>query len=288
MPAFSLVRIAGLQSPRSSPGRGERLRGLIRDDKLYLSAREAIALAIENNLDVEIERYNLLLAETDSRRAAGGGILRGIDFTIEEPPNGVGGPGSPLLNTTAVNPNPTTPAVTDLTSLNSTQQQQVNLAASSSATTQYALGPAVPLFDPNLFLSAGYLRRSNTVTLTSTSGSTGTAGTAATDQPQPLDFTVANIAYLQGFRTGAQLEGTVNNDSQVIYGNASGANPFSRPSTSVTVTQPLLRGFGSNVNLRYVRIANQNRKVSQLLFEQQVLENRLRRIPHLLRSRLAG
>ena len=271
------------QVPALFGGSGERLRALVRDGKLYLSAREAIALAIENNLDVEIERYNLVLADTDRRRAAGGGNLRGIDFTIQEPPNGVGGPGSPLLNTAAVNPNPTTPTVTDLTSLNSTTQQQVNLAGSSSVTTQYAVGPAVPLFDPNLFLSAGFLRRSNTVTLTSTSGATtggtaggtsgGTTGAAAdTTQAQALDFTVANVAYLQGFRTGAQVEATLNNDSQVIYGSSSGANPFSRPSTSLTVTQPLLRGFGSNVNLRYVRIANENRKVSRLLFEQQVLE----------------
>ena len=261
--------------PELFPGNGDRLRSLVRDGKLYLSARDAIALAIENNLDVEIERYNLVLADTDRRRAAGGGNLRGIDFTIQEPPNGVGGPGSPLLNTTAVNPNPTTPTVTDLTSLNSTNQVQLNLSGNSTATAQYATGPAVPLFDPNLFVEAGYLRRSNTVTLTSTSGSATGAGSGAgstgSSQSSPLDFVAANVAYLQGFKTGAQLEATVNNDSQVIYGSNSSADPFSRPSASVTLTQPLLRGFGS-VNTRYIRIANENRKVSRLLFEQQVLE----------------
>ena len=90
-------------------------------------------------------------------------------------------------------------------------------------------------------------------------------------QPQPLDFVAANLSYIQGFRTGAQLEATANNDSQVIYGSASSTDPFSQPSTSVTLTQPILRGAGS-VNLRYIRIANENRKVSRLLFEQQVLE----------------
>ncbi len=263
--------------PQLFSGNGDRLRSLVRNGKLYLSEKDAIALAIENNLDVEIERYNLLLADTDRRRAAGGGNLRGIDFTIQEPPNGVGGPGSPLLNTTAINPNPTTPTVTDLTSLNSATQLTTNLAGNSTATALYATGPAVPLFDPNLFLSAGYLRRSNTVTLTSTTGTTtgtgtGTAGSGGTStQPQALDYVAANISYLQGFRTGGQLEATANNDSQVIYGSSSSEDPFSRPSTSVTFTQPLLRGAGS-VNLRYIRIANENRKVSRLLFEQQVLE----------------
>ncbi len=274
---FSPTRFIGPYRAPKVPGlfggNGDRLRALVRGGKLFLTARDTIALAIENNLDVEIERYNLVLADTDRRRAAGGGTLRGIDYTIQEPPNGVGGPGSPLLNTTAVNPNPTTPTVTDLTSLNSTAQIQVNLAGNSTATAQYAAGPSIPLFDPSLFLEAGYLRRSNTVTLTSTTGTTtgtGTAG-AMTDQPQPLDYVTANLSYIQGFRTGAQLEATANNDSQVIYGSTSSADPFSRPSTSVTLTQPLLRGFGT-VNVRFIRIANENQKVTRLLFEQQVLE----------------
>ena len=265
--------------PQLFAGNGDRLRSLVRDGKLYLSEKDAIALAIENNLDVEIERYNLVLSDTDRRRAAGGGNLRGIDFTIQEPPNGVGGPGSPLLNTTAVNPNPTTPTVTDLTSLNSATQLTTNLSGSSTATAVYGTGPAVPLFDPNIFLSAGYLRRSDTVTLASTTGTTtgtgtgtGTTGSGGTvTQPQAIDYAALNLSYLQGFRFGGQLEATVNNDSQVIYGSNSSANPFSQPSTSVTFTQPLLRGAGS-VNTRYIRIANENRKVSRLLFEQQVLE----------------
>lgn len=237
-------------------GSGSRMQGLVRDGKLYLTARDAISLAIENNLDVEIERYNLVLASTDERRAAGGGNLRGIDYTIAEPPNGVGGPGSPLLNSAATNPNPTTPTVTDLTSLNSTGQAQTNLSGSAAATTQYSAGPSIPLFDPNVFFSAGYLHRSNT----------------AVTPAQGLDFLATNLTYLQGFRTGLQAEATANDASQVLFGTTSKADPFSRPSTSFTVTQPLLRGAGSKVNLRYIHIANENRKVSRLLFEQQVLE----------------
>ena len=250
------------------PGNGDRLRSLVRDGKLYLSARDAIALAIENNLDVEIERYNLVLADADRRRAAGGGNLRGIDYTIQEPPNGVGGPGSPLLNTAAVNPNPTTPTVTDLTSLNATTQAVTNLSGASTATAQYANGPTVPLFDPNLFLQAGYLRRSDTVSLVP--ATTGTA-TGGANEPQPLDFIAANLSYQQGFRTGAQIEAVANNASNVLYGQNSQRDPFSTPSTFVTVAQPLLRGFG-NVNVRYIRIANIDRNISRLLFEQQVLE----------------
>jgi outer membrane protein len=254
--------------PELFPGNGDRLRSLVRDGKLYLSAHDAIALAIENNLDVEVERYNLILADTDRRRAAGGGNLRGIDYTIQEPPNGVGGPGSPLLNSTATNTNPVTPTVTDLTSLNATTQTQTNLAA--TGTTQYAAGPAVPLFDPNLFLQSSYLRRSDTAELNPTL--TGGTGSGATTSAPPLNFVTANLSYLEGFRYGTQLEATANNNSAVVYGSKSQLDPFSRPSTSLTLTQPLLRGFGSSVNLRYIHIANEDRKISRLLFEQQVLE----------------
>ncbi len=263
--------------PALFPGAAARFNTLVHDDKLFLTLHDAIALTIENNLDVEIERFNLQLSDTDLLRARGGGFLRGIDYTIQQPPNGVGGPGSPLLNSTATNVNPTTPVVTDLTALNSTAQVQTNLSTNGAGVT-YATGPSIPLFDPNLIATTGYFRRSNTVSLlsTSASGGSGTGGAgsggAIAAQPQPLTFLAANIGYLQGFSTGAELEATVNNDSQVIYSTKSEVDPFYAPSTSVTLTQPLLRGRGRAVNLRFIRIAGINRKVSRLLFEQQVLD----------------
>ena len=89
--------------------------------------------------------------------------------------------------------------------------------------------------------------------------------------PSRFDYTALNLSYIQGFHFGGQLEATVNNDSQVIFGSVSQLDPFSTPSTSTTFSQPLLRGRGE-VNVRYIRIANENRKISRLLFEQQVLE----------------
>ena len=121
-------------------GSEARLSGLIRDGKLYLSLQDAIALALENNLDVEAERYNLTLARTDVVRAKGGGSTRGIDYTVELPQNGVGGPGSPLLNADTVNTNPTTPTVTDLTALNATTQTQQTLAGNGGGA--YVFGGA--------------------------------------------------------------------------------------------------------------------------------------------------
>jgi outer membrane protein TolC len=245
-----------------------RLQSLIRDGKLYLTLQDAIALALENNLDVETERYNLVAAQTDEVRAEGGGNLRGIDFTVNEPPNGVGGPGSPLLAAETTNTNPTAPTVTDLTSLNSTTQTTDSLSQ-LSAGFQYGAGPDIPIFDPQLIGDAGWLRRSDTVNLTSVTGTT-TAGGGAVGPP--LDFTALNVAYIEGFSTGAQITAIVNNDSEVLYGSVSKYDPFYTPSTSVTLTQPLLRGRGRNVSLRFLRIARTDQKISRLLFEQQVLD----------------
>ena len=107
----------------------------------------------------------------------------------------------------------------------------------------------MPLFDPQVIADGGYLRRSNTVTLGSSSaagnGGRGTGGALGTSTTSgPLDFTALNVSYLQGFSTGLQLEAIGNNAASVEYGSASQRDPFSTPSTSVTLTQPLLRGFG--------------------------------------------
>src|SRR5690242_21114045 len=55
-----------------------RLRDLIRAGKLYLTAQDAIALALENNLDLESYRYNPLTAVWSERRAEAGGALPGV------------------------------------------------------------------------------------------------------------------------------------------------------------------------------------------------------------------
>jgi outer membrane protein len=243
-----------------------RLAGLVHDGKLYLSLHDAIALAIENNLDVEVSRYNLLLADTDLTRARGGGNLRGIDYTILQTPPGVGAATSPLLITaTTGNASSTNAAVTDLSQVTQTgSSTQENL--SQNGTSTYSAGSAIPLYDPTVTGQAGYFRRSDQTSLIDLSSSGGTA------ESGPQNFVSAGIDYQQGFSTGAQLDAFVDNAAQVLYGNGSQYDPFHAPSTSFTLTQPLLRGRGREVNLRFIRIARLDQHASRLLFEQQLLE----------------
>lgn len=256
--------IAPYRSPHAPDvylGPADRARSLVHDGAIYLSLYDAIALAIENNLDIEVARYNLSIAGTEVLRASGGANLRGIDFSYEESPTGVGGPGSPLLNAAASSVTPTTPTINDLTALNELTETQTNLSVQGPS--GYAAGPTVPTFQPTLVGQNTYFQRSNGTELTSASGLPTNSGT--------LDFITANYALVQGFSYGTQVEVDLNNAAQALYANNGSLDPFSQPNTSVTVTQPLFRGRGRDISLRYIRISKINEKISRLIFYQQLI-----------------
>ncbi len=76
-----------------------RLDSLIRAGNLYLSAQDVIALSLENNIDIEVQRYGPLLAREVLRRAEGGGLLRNVGQGV------VSGPTSVSLTGVSVNTN---------------------------------------------------------------------------------------------------------------------------------------------------------------------------------------
>jgi outer membrane protein len=256
--------IAQYRRPFASPvplNPADRARSLVRNGAIYLSLYDALALAIENNLDVEVARYNLSIAGTETLRASGGGNLRGIDYSVAESPTGVGGPGSPLLNQAASTLTPSSPTVNDLTSLNLLTETQTNLSVQDTA--GYAAGPTVPTFEPTLVGQNTWFQRENIPLLSTTS--------ELPANPGDLDFVTANYSLVQGFSPGTQIEVDMNNASQVLYGNQGQLDPFATPNTSFTVSQPLLRGRGRDISLRYIRIAAINQKISRLLFYQQLI-----------------
>jgi outer membrane protein TolC len=253
-----------------------RIGQLVKDGSLYLSLHDAILLAIENNLDVEIERYGLALADTDVTRAKGGGTLRGLDYTVQQLPPGVGSITSPLLVTatqgTASSTNATVADLSQVTQTGNETQQTL----SENGTSSFSAGPLIPLYDPVVHGEASFFRRSDQTSLlnTTTSGGSTLGGSASgtVASTDPRDFVSAAVDYQEGFSTGTALDVYFDNAAQVLYSNTAQLNPFHAPTFSATVTQPLLRGFGREVNLRFVRIANLDRKVSRLLFKQQLLE----------------
>ncbi|MGA2711475.1 MAG: TolC family protein [Bryobacteraceae bacterium] len=246
----------------SEPGLADsaRIGDLIRGGQLYLSLDDAIALALENNLDLELERYGVRMANTDTYRAQGGGVLRGVPLTVNEAPAGLGGPsGSPLLTTAATGSTPQSTVSVSVTDTQLIAESQDNLAV--TGTFPYANGPAIPMFDPAL---TAQLLGEHTSAPETSLNATGTTDLAS-------NSFIGNFGYLQGFSTGAYISAGFQN--QFTYQNSLSNifKPWSLSSLGVTVTQPLLRGFGSDLNRRFISIAKNSEKISDYVFQQQVI-----------------
>jgi outer membrane protein TolC len=237
-----------------------RIGDLIRAGQMYLSVEDAIALALENNLDLELERYGVRMATTDTYRAQGGGLLRGVPLTVNEAPAGIGGPsGSPLLTTAATGSTPQSTVSVSVTDTQLIAESQNNLGV--TGTFPFASGPNVPQYDP---LLTGQLLggRSNTpqATILNTNG-TDLASNSFT----------GNFGYLQGFSPGTQISAGLQNQYQDQNYVRNLFNPYAVSTLGVTVTQPLLRGFGSELNRRFIRIGKNSEKISDYVFQQQVI-----------------
>ena len=236
-----------------------RIQDLIKAGQLYLSLQDAIALALENNLDLEIQRFGIRMTATDILRATGGGTLRGIPLTVTEAPAGVGGPGSSLNNSAASGTIPQTTVPVNVTDTALIQQAQNSL----SVTGAFPLinGPAIPQFDPS-FTAQTQLQHSETPQLSIT-----TVGTPSLNQ----NLFSGNFGYAQGFGSGAQISAAFQNLRNGNNSNRNMINPYVTSSLGVTVSQPLLRGFGSDLNRRFIRIARNSEKISDYVFRQQVI-----------------
>lgn len=236
-----------------------RIRSLLRAGNIYLSLSDAIALAIENNLDVELERYNLPSADNEILRAKGGGLLRGLSYNLAETPVGVGGPASPLV-TSAGSPNISAGSVpTNPSELGVLAEPQDNLSV--LGTIPSSTGPVIPLFDPAV---GGQLNWTHQTTPEANPFTVGTSALAA-------NITGFNAGYVQGFGPGTQLNVAFNNTRQTLNSVRTNYSPYTTSNLGFTVTQPLLRGFGLAVNRRFIRIAKNEKKIANLLLQQQLI-----------------
>src|SRR5271167_598656 len=84
------------QVPPPRFGNTVRIENLLKDGKLRLSLSDAVALALENNLDLAIARFNLSIADTDLMRAKSGEAVRGVATGLVQgtPGGGIGGFGT--------------------------------------------------------------------------------------------------------------------------------------------------------------------------------------------------
>lgn len=238
-----------------------RIFDLIRAGHLYLSLSDAIALALENNLDVELERYLPRIAETDIQRAKGGGLLRGLSLLVNEPPPGIGGPNGPLLTTLTASSTPAAPVNTNFSDVALITEQQNDLAITGAL--PLSTGPAIPQYDP---IVSGQLNWAHQSTPEYNPLITGSSNWLVTNNVD------GNAGWTQGFSTGAQASMTFDNTRLTSNSDRYTYNPIVNSSLAFTITQPLLRGFGIELNRRFIHIAKNNAKVAALVFRQQAID----------------
>jgi outer membrane protein TolC len=230
-------------SPSSAPEpqltNSPDLNQLIRDGKLYLSLSDAIRLALENNLDLAIARYNLPIAEMDILRTKAGGVFRGVNAGVVQgtPGGGVGGfgtgaPGAGAGGTTA-------------------GAGGAGAGASGLVQSTLGIGSAVvgtehqttPLANQQIY-GVPLLQ---------------------------LNSGQANFGFTQAFATGSSISFEFNNNRQTTNSPFFNLSPALGSMYRFSFQQQLLSGFGLGPNLRYLRIAKNNKKISDIAFKDQVI-----------------
>jgi outer membrane protein len=251
--------------PRKTPAvryeNSTRVHDLIRAGNLYLSLQDALALAIENNLDIELQRYLLPVGDTELLRTRGGGITRGLNFTLLEVPVGTGGPLSTLPTNAAAAGRATagSSVTTNAVGLNILGEPQVN--ASIQGTIAQSIGTTIPNYDPAIAAQLNWTHQTTPQTTTVTTGSNSLI----------TETTLFNAGVQQGFASGAQVGLNLNNNRVSWNSLRSGYNPYTGSTLGFTATQPLLRGYGASLNRRFIRIAGNEQKITSLLFQQQLI-----------------
>jgi outer membrane protein TolC len=235
--------------PEPALANSARLLHLIRDGKLYLSLKDAIDLALENNLDLAIARYNLPIADTDILRTRAGGFFRGVNTGVVQgtPGGGVGGFGTGAPGAGA----------------GGTSSGAGGAGAGASGLVQSTLGTgtAVSSYDPAVTASIGAEHQT-----------TPLANLKIYGVPSlQLNTGQATFGYSQAFPTGTSVSFQFNNNRQSTNSPFLFLSPATSSMFRFTIQHQLLAGFGFGPNLRYLRIARNNKKISDIAFKDQVI-----------------
>jgi outer membrane protein TolC len=217
-----------------------RLANLIRDGKIYISLRDAIALAIENNLDLAYFRYNFPIAQTDLLRTKSGAVANGVNTsTVQNTQGGSfssGGGGGGGGGVSAV-------------------------GNGGLVTSTLGAGAPVASFDPTLTFQGGV---DHTVTQEVNPFLVGTS-TLKTN-------TIKGLAqFSQSFPSGTNITAFYEGERQASNGPYNAINPELFSQLEIEFTQDLLAGFGFASNERYIHLAKRNLQLTDLAFQLQVI-----------------
>src|SRR5271165_3556188 len=251
-----------IYSPRDIPSvnvrNSPRLDQIVRDGKMYLSLNDAVALALSDNLDIGIQRYNLSIADTDILRTSSGAVALGVNAgLVQGTPGGTtgttsaGGTGTSTTGSTGGGVGGTTIGVGGA---------GAGVGGIVASTT--GEGPPIDNYDPVI---------TGTVLIehaTTPEANTVFTGTSALNQ----NTTTANFLYSQGFSTGTLMTVAFNNGRVASNSAFNTLNPTLTPSFRFELRQHLLSGFGFDPNLRWIRIARNNKEIADETFRQQIIQ----------------
>ena len=220
-----------------------RIDQLMHDGKLYVSMNDAVALALENNLDIAIARYNLNISDTDVWRAKAGSTILGVNSGVVQntPGAGVGGLGTQV----------------------GSGQGGTSVGAGGAGTGSGGLvvstlgdGPPITSFDPILTGTMQFDRQEINCTSPFCGSSQNT--------------TTANFAYTQGFQWGTNLSVGFQNNRISSNNEFNAYTPVLNSNFRLQLTQHVLQGLGFTSNNRYIQIAKNNREISDVAFRLQI------------------
>lgn len=233
--------------PQPDLANTSRMDSLIREGKLYLSIDDAVALSLENNLDIEIARYNLNIADTDYLRAKSGASILGVNAGIVQntPGGGVGGLGGTVGSGTGG----TTIAAAG-----------IGTGTNGLVSSTLGIGSPITSFDPTL---TGTLQLDK-----------DDADSVSVFSPVPVvaqNTYTSNFGYTQGLAWGTNIAAGFNNTHVTTNNPTSLLTPELSSSFQFKITQNLLQGFGTLPNLRFIRIAKNNREITDVAFRLQII-----------------
>ena len=222
--------------PRPRLDNSQQLKNLIVDGKLVLRLDDAIALAIENNLDVEVARYELPIAQADYLRAKGGGAVRGAagsfqSNTVYGGALGASGSGG-------------------------------GTGATSSLGGGIYSGGGGSCCDPSVYAYYGWSNAITPINYTFVGG-------------VPVETSHTSYfatGYSQGFLTGTGF--SVSEASERYSSNTSTGmfNPVFSSGLSIGFSQNLLAGFGYRANARDIRHARLDLTYAMSVFRKSVID----------------
>jgi outer membrane protein len=222
----------------------ERLSQLVRAGMLYLTTQDAIALALENNIDIEVSRYNPFISAWNLERAQAGGALPGVPSSASQAGSVASGQGVAGSQAAA-----------------GVSVPGARSNGSSSNATVSQIGPVTQNLDPIIQENSTFSHISS-------------------PQPDEVQSGVFNLiqntraysgSYQQGYLAGGIAQ--VSYNDHYLSENASSdlLNPSVAPTLSVSVQQNLLRGFGVATNARTITVDRMNLNTAELNFKTQVI-----------------